>query len=236
MQQSSGCRVNGALLLLLRWRRTAYVAAWPPASDVSNRSLCVQAARLHDIALLARAAGPGAAAAGGGAHSSKVADQNTGSYVTTKPSPSCVRGCVLSEQGPPPQRPLAARTISVAASLDHPTRFSYDPNASFDGGTKSLRTRCCFLLHCRSTSKRLVKMKKHIKLSLLPHVAAGGIPLQKREPGTLERRLRRALRLGLDAADARALLAVALVRLLVMPLASILVVKGGQRRRPGLSV
>lgn len=31
------------------------------------------------------------------------------------------------------QRPLAARTISVAASLDHPTRFSYDPTASYDG-------------------------------------------------------------------------------------------------------
>jgi hypothetical protein len=52
------------------------------------------------------------------------------------------------------------------------------------------------------------------------------VPLQRREPGTLERRLRRALRLGLDAADARALLAVAVVRLLVMPLATIAVVKG----------
>lgn len=56
---------------------------------------------------------------------------------------------------------------------------------------------------------------------------AGGAPLRRREPGTLERRLRRAARLGLDAADARALLAVAVVRLLVMPLATIAVVKGG---------
>jgi hypothetical protein len=40
----------------------------------------------------------------------------------------------IVQQGETPQRPLASRTISVAASLDHPTRFSYDPTASYDGG------------------------------------------------------------------------------------------------------
>ncbi len=49
------------------------------------------------------------------------------------------------------------------------------------------------------------------------------------EPGTLERRLRRALRLGLDPVEARMLAAVALVRLLIMPLASIFIVKGAGR-------
>ena len=38
----------------------------------------------------------------------------------------------MQQQAPKP-RPLAGRTISVSASLDHPTRFSYDPAASYDG-------------------------------------------------------------------------------------------------------
>ena len=48
-----------------------------------------------------------------------------------------------------------------------------------------------------------------------------------RRPGSLERRIKQALRLGLEPAAARALAAVALVRLLLMPLASIAVVRGG---------
>lgn len=39
---------------------------------------------------------------------------------------------VMQQQASKP-RPLAGRTISVSASLDHPTRFSYDPTASYDG-------------------------------------------------------------------------------------------------------
>ena len=47
----------------------------------------------------------------------------------------------------------------------------------------------------------------------------------------------RALRLGLDRADARALAAVSAVRLLLMPLASIALVKGASRPpEPALSV
>lgn len=63
-------------------------------------------------------------------------------------------------------------------------------------------------------------------------MAAGGAGLQKREVGTLERRMRRALRLGLEPIDARALAAVALVRLLIMPLASIALVRGEKLTRP----
>ncbi len=39
-----------------------------------------------------------------------------------------------SGRGQEPLRPpAAARSISVSASTDHPTRFSYDPTASYDG-------------------------------------------------------------------------------------------------------
>jgi hypothetical protein len=64
---------------------------------------------------------------------------------------------VMQQQASKP-RPLAGRTISVSASLDHPTRFSYDPAASYDGDLCILTVLCgsAVSLQCLLTASHIV--------------------------------------------------------------------------------